>query len=166
MTKVREIKEWPVLIKTIGSETIGGRLCVIRKDEHSALKAQRKSIRKANKNSAKLQPETLFFTKYILLLTTFPDKYSASEIFDLYRLRWQIELVFKRFKQIARFGHLPKYDDDSSKAWLYGKLLAALLVEKIIAYAGAISPWRSAHMENESPAKHLERICFCIPPCG
>ena len=36
--------------------------------------------------------------------------------------------MFKRFKSLAQLGHLPKYDDDSAKAWLYGKLLVALLV--------------------------------------
>ena len=27
-----------------------------------------------------------------------------------YRLRWQAELVFKRFKSLAGLGHLPKRD--------------------------------------------------------
>ena len=30
-------------------------------------------------------------------------------------------------------GHLPKYDDESAKAWLYGKLLVrAVAMEKLI----------------------------------
>ena len=37
--------------------------------------------------------------------------------------------------------HLPKYDDESAKAWLYGKLLVALLVEKLIRHAITMSPW-------------------------
>ena len=45
--------------------------------------------------------------------------------------------VFKRFKSLAQLGHLPKYDDESAKAWLYGKLL----VEKLIRHAITISPW-------------------------
>ena len=57
------------------------------------------------------------------------------------RTRWQIELTFKRFKSLAQLGCLPKYDDDSAKAWLYGELLAALLVEQLIHHASAISPW-------------------------
>jgi hypothetical protein len=50
-------------------------------------------------------------------------------------------LVFKRFKQIAQLGHLPKYDDESAKAWLYGKVFVALLTEKLIEHACAVSPW-------------------------
>lgn len=38
-------------------------------------------------------------------------------------------------------GHVPKHDSESAKAWLYGKLFTALLVEKLIAHATAVSPW-------------------------
>jgi len=38
-------------------------------------------------------------------------------------------------------GHLPKYDDRSSRAWLYGKLLIALLTQKLIRIGREISPW-------------------------
>jgi len=72
-----------------------------------------------------------------------------------------MELVFKRFKQIARFGHLPKHDDESSKAWLHGKLLAALLTEKLIAHAGALSPWRQEEKESE---ERMDGIRFHVSP--
>jgi hypothetical protein len=38
-------------------------------------------------------------------------------------------------------GHLPKKDPASSRAWLHGKLLTSLLVERMIQIANAISPW-------------------------
>jgi IS4 transposase len=65
----------------------------------------------------------------------------SPQVLQCYRYRWQIELVFKRFKQIAQLGHLPKYHDESAKAWLYGKLFVALLTEKLIQQARAVSPW-------------------------
>lgn len=40
-----------------------------------------------------------------------------------------------------QLGHLPKRGDESPKAWLYGKLFAALLTEKLIMHASAFSPW-------------------------
>ena len=77
-----------------------------------------------------------------MILTTFPEQdFPAELILECYRFRWQIELVFRRFKQIAQLGHLPKYDDESAKAWLYGKLFVALLTEKLIEHACAVSPW-------------------------
>ncbi len=60
---------------------------------------------------------------------------------EAYRLRWQIELIFKRLKSIAQLGHLPKRDDRSSRAWLYGKLFVALLSQRLATVGKAISPW-------------------------
>ena len=77
----------------------------------------------------------------MILFTTVPERdWSAAAVLEWYRTRWQVGLVFKRFKSLAQLGCLPKYDD-SAKAWLYGKLLAALLVEKLIHHASALSPW-------------------------
>ena len=38
-------------------------------------------------------------------------------------------------------GHLPKYDERSCRAWLYGKLFVALLTQKLIRLGRDISPW-------------------------
>ena len=89
-----------------------------------------------------------------MVLTTFPaQEFSLRQVLDHYRFRWQIELVFKRFKQIAQLGQLPKYDQDSAKAWLYGKLFVALLTEKLIQHAQTISPWGYplAHQATSQP---------------
>ena len=50
--------------------------------------------------------------------------------------------MFQRFKSLAQLRDLPKHNDDSAKAWLYGKVLAAMLVEKLTRHALAIAPWR------------------------
>ena len=67
--------------------------------------------------------------------------FPAAAILDLYRLRWQIELVFKRMKSILGLGHLPKKDPLSAKAWLEGKLFTGLLIERMVHAAEAFSPW-------------------------
>ena len=77
----------------------------------------------------------------------------ASEILEWYRLRWQIELVFKRLKTLAQLGHLPKHDQRSSRAWLYGKLCVALLTQKLIRVGRDISPWGYSlqHLSTSEP---------------
>jgi len=78
----------------------------------------------------------------VIVFTTFPEEaFPPAAILEWYRLRWQVELVFKRFKSLAQLGHLPKQDERSAKAWLYGQLLVALLVEKLVGHAAAVSPW-------------------------
>jgi Transposase DDE domain len=99
----------------------------------------RRLHRRASKKQMSTRPGTFEFAKYVLLFTT---RFSGSttEVLDLYRTRWQIELLFKRLKSLALIGHLPKHDARSSRAWLYGKLLVALLTEKLIRVGRDISP--------------------------
>ncbi len=88
------------------------------------------------------QPRTLEFARSVIVVTPFPEAgFTAAEVLEWSRTRWQVELVFKRFKSLAQLGPLPKYDDESAKAWLYRKLLVALLVEKLIHHATAGFPW-------------------------
>jgi len=137
-----QIAEWEVRVPYEGQAPVSARLCVVRKTETAIALAQKKLRRYASKHGTRLQPETLIYAQYVMVLTTFPaPDFSLVQVLDHYRFRWQIELAFKRFKQIAQLGHLPKYDQDSAKAWLYGKLFVTLLTEKLIQHARALSPW-------------------------
>jgi hypothetical protein len=145
------VKSWPVKVAK-DSTTISGRVCAIRKTK-KAIKMAHETIRKeAARKGKQVQPQTLEFAKYVNLFTNFPHQsFTASEVLEWYRIRRQVELVIKRFKSLAQLGHLPKYDDESAKAWLYGKLLVvALQVEKLVHHVTAISPW-GYYLEAESP---------------
>ena len=83
--------------------------------------------------------ETLEFAKYVLVFTT-RSSGSAAEVLESYRMRWQIELVFKRLKSVAHLGHVPKHDECSSRAWIHGKLLVVLLTQKLIRIGRNIFP--------------------------
>lgn len=136
------IRSWNVLIPGRNDEYVEGRICVIRKSNEAIKIAQEKIKREAKKKQRSVKPETFEYAKYVIVFTNFPAKtFSDYDVLDWYRSRWQVELVFKRFKSIAQLGHLPKHSDDSSKAWLYGKLFVALLTNKLIEYAMTISPW-------------------------
>jgi len=134
--------EFPVLVRSDEDSFIKGRVCALRKSDLAIAETHRKLKRSAQKRGETLKPETLEFAKYIVLFTTFPkDVFSTEDVLVGYRYRWQIELVFKRFKQIAELGHLPKTEDESAEAWLYGKLFVAILTQRMIEYASAFSPW-------------------------
>jgi Transposase DDE domain len=53
--------------------------------------------RKASKKQMNTKPETLEFAKYVIVFTTRRGD-SGAKILEWYRMRWQIELVFKRLK--------------------------------------------------------------------
>lgn len=151
-------KAWPVAIHTSDGQTVEGRVCAIRKSEQAIRLAHEKIRRKASKTCRETKPETFEYAKYIILFTTFPKQlFATPEVLEWYRLRWQVELVFKRFKSLAQLGHLPKYDDESAKAWLYGKLLVALVIEKLVDHAQSVSPWGYVMAESET-TQRLARV--------
>ena len=147
-----QIAVWKALVPFEKRPPVLVRICAIRKSKLAIALAHKQLRRKASKQGSELQPETLIYAEYVMVLTTFPEReFPAPLVLEWYRFRWQIELVFKRFKQIAQLGHLPKQDPESAKAWLYGKLFVALLTDKVLAQARALSPWGYCLQGIEAP---------------
>lgn len=151
---------WPVLnhLRTLAEGEVGdwdvwfedpqdhhlvkGRLCSIKKSEEAFQLAVKKWRREARKKGYAVKDETIEHARYIsVFCTANRHRLTGTEILDLYRSRWQIELVFKRLKSIVGFGHLPKLNEESCRAWLYGKMFVALLTERLYREAQFFSPW-------------------------
>ena len=130
------VQSWPVRLVASQGRLVTGRVCAIRKTDE-AIRISHDGIRReAKRQERTVNPQTLDFARYVIVFTTFPaSDFTAQEVLEWYWLRWQVELVFERFKQLAASGHLPERDEESAKAWLYGKLLMVLLVEKLIGHA-------------------------------
>ena len=147
-----QIAAWNALVPYEKRPPVSVRISAVRKSKIAIALAHKQLRRKTSKQGSELQPETLIYAEYVMVLTTFPEReFPARLVLELYRLRWQIDLVFKRFKQIAQLGHLPKQDPESAKAWLYGKLFVALLTDKVLAQARALSPWGYSLQAIEAP---------------
>ena len=102
------------------------RILATRKDSKAMardLKRQKKEYSKEER--AKISKDTKELNNYIILCTNLT--YDTQNIFELYRCRWQVELVFKELKSVLSFGDVPSSNEDSIKAWFYGKLLVAAL---------------------------------------
>jgi hypothetical protein len=133
-----QIGEWDVVLAA--NPPISGRVCAIRKSEASIEQAHRRIERRASKKQITPKDETWEYAKYIAVFTT-ETALPAATVLEWYRVRWQIELSFKRLKSLTQLGHLPKHDDQSVRAWLYGKLFVALLTQKLVRVGREFSPW-------------------------
>jgi hypothetical protein len=120
---------------------ITGRLLIVRRSKQATEQARKKLKRRASRRQTNVSEKTLEAAQYFFVWTTLPASWSRPQILELYRCRWQIELAFKRMKSIMGLGHLPKRDPESCRAWLHGKLLTSLLVERMIGAAKTLSPW-------------------------
>jgi hypothetical protein len=123
------------------SQPLNLRLCAIRKSEKEAEESIKKVLREQNKKQRKIYSDTVELHRYVILLTSLPEEISPANVMELYRLRWQIEIAFKRLKSILGLGHLPKIDQESSRAWLHGKFFVAALAQSIVDEGRFFSPW-------------------------
>ncbi len=134
-------KEWAVRFKAF-REIYEARLCAIRKSPVAAERGRNKAIREAKKKKHKILPATLEMTKYVFVLATFPyEVFDTHAVLELYRVRWQVGMSFKRMKSLMQAGHVPKYDAASARAWIQAKILTVLLIENLQEKASFISPW-------------------------
>jgi hypothetical protein len=154
--RLHEIGDWPAFIAH-DEGLIAGRICAIRKSVSAATKEREKILKESSKKCRKTKPETLEAAGYTFVFTTLDQSIPAEIVLTIYRARWQIELTFKRFKSLLGLGHLHNKNPESAKAWLYGKLLAACLIEALAVVSERFFPW-GYPLVKKTPLmeKHLE----------
>jgi hypothetical protein len=91
------------------------------------------------------------------VLTTLPAKQMpAIGILGLYRVRWQIELLFKRLKSLLHLDALPSREGPTAKSWMLARLIAAALAQRLVQPSGPLSPWGYALRGNDQPSEEKE----------
>jgi hypothetical protein len=139
--EIGQVGDWNVYY-TADATQVPVRLVAVKKSPEAAEYAVRQVKREMVKKQKMLNAETLELHRYFFVLTSIPkDHLPAERVLLLYRMRWQVELVFKRLKSIMGLGHLPKKDPVSAKAWLHGKMVVAMLAQAIVSEGRSFSPW-------------------------
>lgn len=125
-----------------GQREYAARLCAVRKSASAAQLAKERLLKAARKKGKVLQAQTLELAEYIFVLATQGlDDLAPSEVLELYRARWQVELGFKRLKSLFDAGTAPNRDPEAVRSWIYAKLLAVLLIERLGEESRLFSPW-------------------------
>ena len=114
-----------------GKAAFPARLIVLRLAPEAAARAAKAQHRRQNRcrSHRPLQPLTVRATGYLMLVTSLPSQVSAAEVLEAYRLRWQVELAFKRLKTLLGLGRLPAKGEALARSWLLAHLIVALLIE-------------------------------------
>jgi hypothetical protein len=128
----------------VGKERVAARLLIDRLPPHEAERA-RARLRK-EQGASHVTEASLKMADYVVLLTTADARRMPTErCLRAYRLRWQVELLYKRWKSLGGLDRVPNKRRDTLVAWLYVKLLLALLVERLgSAEAEPSPPWQLA----------------------
>jgi len=130
--------EWEAWVHLADGEPIRGRLCAVRLPRE---KAEQARVRLRKEQGADVTAETLAMADFVVLFTTVPrSRLDTRLILELYRLRWQIELSYKRDKSITGLDELPNFRPDTIFSWLQTKVLLHQIARKLAAPDRAFPP--------------------------
>jgi len=104
-------------------------ICIYHKNESDTLRSIRHAKISNGGSKGPVSENQKFFAGYVIVGTSLTE--SADRILELYRLRWQIELLFKRLKSIFDLDDLKAKKDSSVRVWFYSKLLLAAICEAL-----------------------------------
>jgi len=106
------------------------RLVAAKLTPAAAQQARRRQRRKAQKAGRTLTTPTRAVAGWLLVITTLDVRtWSAADVLYVYRARWQVELVFKKMKQLLRLNQIRSKHRTSVEATVRALLVAWALHE-------------------------------------
>lgn len=129
----RGLIDRPIFIKRKGGEPLALRLIAVKKPPEAAAEARRKARRAAQREGHTISKQTLHAADWVILVTSLtPEEFATEDVLVLYRLRWRIELGFKRLKSLIGLKAPPGFDRRSARPYLLAHLLIILLLEPVV----------------------------------
>jgi hypothetical protein len=120
----------PIWIARKRGPALALRLIAIRKSDAAAAESRRKARRQAQKDGYRLSQETLAAADWFILVTSLAAaEFATDDVLALYRLRWRVELGFKRLKSVIGLHGPPGTDERSARPYVLAHLLMLLLLE-------------------------------------
>jgi len=112
------------------------RLIAIRLPENVVNERRRKAASKAKRKGRTLKKADSEFLAWNIMVTNITENMlSAEDVPQLYRIRWQIELVFKSWKSYFSIEDLSQAGEYYFNCILYGKLIVITLMTTLFSIA-------------------------------
>lgn len=110
------------------------RLVAVRCPQEVADRRRQKAIENAKRKGRTPSEEYLALLDWTIFVTNVPsDMLSVEQVLLLYRVRWQIELVFKLWKSYCGLGRIAGVRRERVLTELYAKMIGIVLTHFIIA---------------------------------
>jgi len=124
------VRAWHGWCTDADGERYRVRLIAAKLPAKEAAAARRRARQNAQKHGRTVQVATLLVAGWVVLITTLDaSRWDAPSVLRLYRVRWQVELVYKRMKSILRLGALRGRTRASIEASIRALLVAWALQE-------------------------------------
>jgi hypothetical protein len=109
------------------------RLVAVKKSPQAAEIARRRARKQAAKGRHQVSKGTRIAAEWVIIVTSLTcEAFTTEDVLALYRLRWCIELAFKRLKSLIGLKGPPGTDQRSAKPYLLAHLLMILLLEPLV----------------------------------
>ena len=133
LTPAIETHEQPVWVQSGRQQTPRPiRLIAHRKTPEAIATAHQQLRRQASRKQSVPDPRSFIAAEFLILATSLSqDDFPAAEVLAVYRLRWQIELAFKRLKSLINIDRLPTRTENGTRCWLSAHLIMALLCDDL-----------------------------------
>ena len=108
------------------------RLILCKLTDEQTKERLKKRKRLQSKKGVKYSHQTLNLLGLSILVTNIPQKsIPKEEIYPLYTLRWQIEILFKTWKSLFKIHEVKKMKLERFECHLYGTLIAILITSTL-----------------------------------
>ena len=129
--------DMPVWLARAKATPLRLRLVAVRMPKDKATKAVADARATAKSKGNVIQPSTLVAAEWVIMVTSLaPEAFSTDEVLELYRLRWRIEIAFKRMKSLIGLGGPPGECPVVARVWVLCHLIAVLLTEAQLSAIG------------------------------
>jgi hypothetical protein len=123
----------PIFIGRKRGVALALRLVAVKKPALAAAAARRKARRDAQREGYQISQRTLAAADWVILVTSLTRAdFATADVLALYRLRWRIELGFKRLKSLIGLRGPPGTDERSARPYVLAHLLIILLLEPLV----------------------------------
>lgn len=143
-------------------EGVTFRLTCQKLPDHIVNQRLRKAARSAErKRGTQISDAYRLFLQYAFFLTNLNEVFPPSQLFELYRIRWQIELIFKTWKSILKIHKIRSARLARNMCQIYGKLIIAALSTQFAGSIAALTPNRPAVvLSYHRIMQHLQTVAF------
>lgn len=123
----------PIWIARKSAAPLALRLVAVKKPPQAADVSRRKARREAQRGQHQISKGTLAAADWVILVTSLDtETFTTTDVLDLYRLRWRVELAFKRLKSLIGLKGPPGTDERSARPYILAHLLMILLLEPLV----------------------------------
>lgn len=126
-----ECREWRAEVRPKARrDAIDVRLIIVSLPDDKARAAR---ARAREEHGREATNQLVFLAGFVMLVSTVPaDRLTTEQLIELYRLRWQVELHFKREKSIGGLDLLPNILPDTIQSWILLKIIISELGRRIL----------------------------------